>query len=158
MVCIRRYLKINCQLYGEARTVPKHHVLMHIAMDKDYMDVFSLERMNLLPKKHAVHMCRSKHFESSVQMRILRTRNKQLASMEFTDAITDGTESQILFRLLGSVAVVGMNLRMKTGLQLGADDVIFVGKDCHICCIVKACCKADGRVGLIVDKLASTSK
>ena len=50
MLYIKPYLTISCQLYGEERTIPKHHVLMHIAMDGDYMDVFSMERMNLLPK------------------------------------------------------------------------------------------------------------
>ena len=86
-------------------------------------------------------------------MRTLRTRSKQLASMQFTDVITDGIESPMLSRLLGSAAILGTRLRMKKGLQLGVDDVIFIGKGCEICCIVKACYKADDRVGLIVEQL-----
>ena len=59
-----------------------------------------------------------------------------------------------LSSLLGSAAIVGKRLRMKSGLQVQAHDVVFIGEGCDICCIVRACYEADGRVGLALERLA----
>ena len=68
MFCIERFLTISSQLYGEAHTKPKSHVLFHIA--RDFLltglipDCFPLERYNLVPKKHAAHILKTANFVS----------------------------------------------------------------------------------------------
>ena len=160
-----RYLTLSSRLYGESHTKPKAHILFHIINDfleDGYMfDCWVLERMNLLPKKHAVHICMTRKFERSVLLRTVRTRSEQLRNMEFTNQLVNGMPSKSMSAQLGVDVELGTGLRMLSGLKLARNDVIFVGEDRDVCCIVKACFKGNRAisngayaVGILTEQLA----
>ena len=118
--------------------------------------------MNLLPKRHAANICKTKKFKRSVLLRTIRTRSEQLRIMEFTNQLVDGKPSKSISERIGVDVQVGTGLRMRSGLKLARNDVIFVGKDRGVCCIVKACFKsnsangnsANAKVGILEERLA----
>ena len=63
--------------------------------------------------------------------------------MEFTNQLVDGKPSKTISERIGLDVQVGTGLRMRSGLKLARNDVIFVGRDRGVCCIVKACSESN---------------
>jgi hypothetical protein len=116
-----RYLTLSSQLYGESHTKPKAHILFHISRDflEDgyLLGCWPLERMNPLPKRHAVNICRTTKFKKSVLLRTTRTRSEQLRIMEFTNQLVNGEPSKSMSEIIGVDVQVGTGLRMRSGLK-----------------------------------------
>ena len=107
----------------------------------------------------------------TVLLRTIRSRSEQLKVMEFADQLVGGTPSRGMSELVGVNVDVGTCLRMRSGLTLARNDLIFVGRDRDVCCVVKACFKGNGgsnsvncnsaegnrafdNVGILVEQLA----
>ena len=75
MLLLVRYYKLQGELYGDASTKPKAHVMFHIISDfltnGCILDCFALERMNLLPKRVSENIRGTVTFEKSVIVRAI---------------------------------------------------------------------------------------
>ena len=157
MLLLVRYYKLQSELYGDASTKPKAHVMFHIISDfltnGCILDCFALERMNLLPKRVSEKIQNTTTFEKSVIIRAIDIRSRQLETLQLCDTLYPEEQSaQQCTEFLGIACTIGDRLRLKCGFQLANNDVCFVGKD-HACCFVKACFRADCKVGVFAERL-----
>ena len=157
MLLLVRYYKLQSELYGDASTKPKAHVMFHIISDfltNGFMlDCFALERMNLLPKRVSEHMRNTMAFERSVILKAIGIRSRELETLQLCDTLYPEEQSkQQCTEFLGIACTIGNRLRFKCGFQLANNDVCFVGKD-HACCFVKTCFRADCKGGVFAEQL-----